>query len=253
MARLAAIVTVVICLHHTGDALLHDEPGDSLSQCFVFDEPSPLICLFTYFPPFLIQHGIDLKAFIRSRMFRDIRARYGDKRAVDAVYIRAMQMTNNNTAVALMLSTLACFDHDMVGLNVPVFSLFFPLTNESETEFKRRVDNLPVKLYDDTPPTFSGDRDKLQHFLGSAFLTYAFESRDVAMRIGEFIEKGEDAFIVDGVLDERDRRANQQGQEFGLALLDDNHHLPSEFLKFGIAAITRTDFSRMTTCCAGAW
>jgi len=253
MGRLAAIVTIVISVHQSAGALFHNEGGDSLSQYFTFDDPPPLSCLLTYFPPLLIQHGIDLKAFIRSRTFMEIREMYGDRRAVDAVYIRAMQMTANNTAMALLLSTLACFDHNQVGLRVPVFSLFFPLTNESESEFNRRVHNLPAKLYDDTPPGVSGDRDKLQHFLGSAFITHVFESRDAAMRIGEFVEKGEDAFIVDGALDDRDRRANQQGQEFGLALLDDNHHLPSEFLKFGVAAAPVTGISHMTTCCAGAW
>lgn len=230
MNKLAAIVTVVGCLHQTGRALQQEIPGDSLECYFRFDDPAPLSCLLTYFPPFFIQHGIDLKAFVRNRIFRDILARYGDRHAVDAIYIRAMQMTNNNTAVALLLATLASFDHRLVGLKIPVFNLFFPLNNESEYEFKRRVRNLPSKLYQDSPSTASGDRDKLQHFFGSAFLTYAFESRGAAMRIGEFIENGEDAFIVDGVPDERDRRANLQGQEFGLALFDDNHRLPSEFL-----------------------
>ncbi len=204
-------------------------PPDSLARYFRFDDPPPLACLLTYFPPFFIQHEIDMKRFVRSRALARIRRACGDLRAVDAVYIRAMQLTDNNTAMALLIATFACFDHRTVGLRIPLFSLFFPLTDESEEEFVRRVANLPSRLYSDTPPGAAGDRDKLQHFFGSAFFTFIFESRDAADRVGEFIENGEEVFIVGGVNDERDRRANHHGQDFGLALLDDNHRLPSEF------------------------
>lgn len=208
---------------------------DSLSGYLRFEESSPFSCLLTYFPPLLIQHGIELKSFIRSKEFQKIRQRHGDLRAVDAIYIRSMRLTDDNTAMALLLAALASFDHRSVGLRVPVLKLFFPLSNESEEDFLARVNSLPSHLFFDTPAYQAGDRDKLQHFFGSAFLSFVFESRDPANRVGTFIEEGEDAFIVDGVLDERDMRANHLGQEFGLALLSDNHQFPSEFLRFEIA------------------
>jgi len=229
---------------------------DSLRPYFEFENPSPLSCLYIYFPPFLIQHGIETKSFIRSKTFRQIRERFGDVRSVDAIYIRAMQMTNNNTAIALLLSTIGCIEHSLVGLNVPVFSLYFPLTNESEQEFSRRVQRLPSRLYSDTPNTEAGDRDKLQHFFGSAFLTFIFESRDAAMRFGEFVEKGEDAFIVGGVDDDRDRRADRQGQHFGAALLDDNRRLPSEFLGVQLSSETNmlfVSYVNNVPLCSGRW
>jgi len=230
---------------------MRDTEADSLLPYFQFDDPPPLSCLFTYFPPFFIQHGMELKSFIRSGTFCQIREQFGDVRAVDAVYVRSMQLTNNNTAIALLLSAVATFDHRLVGLKVPVFNLFFPLSNESGEEFMQRVNNLPVRLYSDTPPIRAGDRDKLQHFFGSAFLTVVCESRLPAERFGDFIEEGEDAFIVDGALDDRDQQANRQGQEFGIALLNDNHHVPSEFLKFQIAAkeVRKID----DTHCSGIW
>ncbi len=222
------------------------ETTDTLSEYLRFEESSPLNCLFTYFPPFFIQHGIEMKEFIRSRTFTSIRRRYGDRRAVDAIFVRAMQLTNNNTAMALLICTIATFDHRIVGLRIPVFSLFFPLSNESEEEFNARVRHLPSALYEDTPP--SGDHDKLQHFFGSSFLTVVLESADPAQRIGDFIEEGEEAVIVEGVLDERDRRANRQGQQFGTALLEDNHRLPSSFL---FPRIVSRKFSERL--CAGVW
>ena len=228
---------------------LKNDTADTLRRYFQFDDPSGLSCLFTYFPPVFIQHGIELKDFIRSKTFRAIRLAYGDVRAVDAVYVRAMQMTNNNTAMALLLAAIATFDHRLVGLKVPVFQLFFPLSNESLEQFNWRVNNLPVQLYADTPP--SGDRDKLQHFFGSAFLTFIFESRDVAERFGDFVEEGEDTFIVDGVLDNRDLRADRQGQDFGIALLGDNNRLPSKFLKFQIASKNVSLLESLP--CTGVW
>lgn len=255
MKRVLVIVVVMVCSVGDVSAQPMIDSSDSLSAFFQFDDPPPLNCLFTFFPPFFIEHGIELKWFIRSKTFRRIRERFGDPRAIDAIFIRAMQMTNNNTAVSLFLATIACMDHQIIGLKVPIFALYLPLSNESEQEFNRRVSNLPRKLYEDSPMTSSGDRDKLQHLFGSTFLTFIFESRQPAERIGDFVEQGEDAFIVDGVLDERDMRANRQGQEFGLALLDDNHRLPSEFLNHEIAGATLTDSTQFTDqpICSGIW
>jgi hypothetical protein len=252
MRLLSVIVLLEIwCLQNVSAQSRPESEPDSLLSYFQFDDTAPLSCLFTYFPPFFIQNGIELKSFIRSETFHQIRERFGDVRAVDAVYIRAMQLTNNNTAIALLLSAVATFDHRIVGLKIPIFNLFFPLSNESFEEFTQRVNNLPARLYSDTQPIRTGDRDKLQHYFGSAFLTVVCESPQPAERIGDFIEKGEDAFIIDGALDERDRRANRQGQEFGLALLIDHHHVPSEFLACQVASkkIVKVD----DTHCSGIW
>ena len=231
-------------------------PNDSLFEYFQFDNSSPFSFLETYFPPLLIEDGIELKSFIRSKTFREIREQFSDMKAVDAIYIRAMKLTSSNAAVALLIASLATFDHRVVGLKIPIFKLVFPLSNESEKEFARRVSNLPTRLYADSPTNFYGDRDKLQHFFGSAFLTFVFESRDASERFGTFIEKGEDAFIIDGANDERDARANHQGQQFGLSLLNDNHRLPSEFIKFEIAKDSPDQLTHVqldVPICKGAW
>ena len=226
------IILLILVVYHDGKSQPERPSSDSLSAYFIFDDPAPLSCLYTWLPPFFIQHGIEMKSFIRSRAFREIRQTYGDRKSIDAIYVHAMQLTNNNTAVALFLSAVATFDHRTVGFKIPLLSLFFPLSNESDEEFDRRLRHLPVQLYDDTPP--EGDRDKLQHFFGSAFLTVLFESSHPAVRIGDFIEVGEDAIIVDGVDDVRDRRANRLGSRFGRAVLDDNHRLPSEFFRIDV-------------------
>jgi hypothetical protein len=122
-------------------------------------------------------------------------------------------------------------DHQRVGVRLPLIGaiLWFPLTSEFGGEFRARVDALPSRLYADTPPGRGGDRDKLQHFFGSAFLTAVTESAESADRVGLFIEWGEERFIVGGLNDERDVRANRQGERFGLHLLSDPDTRPSRF------------------------
>lgn len=246
------IVVAVLCV-----GVVNTKPlprKDMLARYFRFEDPAPLSCLYSYFPPFFIQHGMELKDFIRSSMFRRIRGQFGDRKAVDAIYVRAMQLTNNNTALALLLSTIACFDHPYVGLNVPVLSIYFPLSNESNEEFDRRVSHLPVKLYEDTPRTEQGDHDKLQHFFGSAFLTVVFESRNASMRFGEFVEQGEEAIIVGGINDDRDLRADRQGQDFGVAVLENNLCFPSKFMITPlVSGKPDARVANNVPLCAGAW
>ncbi len=197
--------------------------------------------LVSFFSPFIfpkvIQDGYQLKDYICSEEFASVRAQRGDLNAVDAIFAEAMRLSWNNAYEALLISLAATMDHSKFGVKLPVVGplLWFPLTSEFEEDFHARVSALPRMLYVDSPDTAAGDRDKLQHFFGSAFLTYTFESRDAAQRIGEFIEWGEDKVIVDGVLDERDFRANTHGQEFGLALLSDKRVKPSSCIMYTLA------------------
>ena len=204
---------------------------DESSPWLAFDDPGEFDALLTWFPPYFIHAGIALKDFIRSGEFAAWREYAGDARAVDAIYVRAMALTANNTSLALLAATVATFDHYVVGLDVPVLSLVFPLSNESREDFAARVRNLPSDFYPDTPPGNHGDRDKLQHFFGAAYIAMSFESRGAAQRVGDFVEAGEEAVIIDGVLDSRDERANWNGTEFGIALLSNNRRYPSEFFR----------------------
>lgn len=208
-----------------------EDPADSLEGYFTFSDPSPFSCLLALFPPLLIQHGSELKEFIRSDEFLVLRRLRGDEKAVDAIFVRAMQLTDNNTGIALLLSAVCTFDHDVVGLRIPILQIAFPLTSEPTEDFLLRRERLPSHFYGDSPAYAAGDRDKLQHFFGSAFVTFTFESPETAERFGDFVEQGEDQFIIGGVADDRDYRANRQGQLFGQALLEDNRRYPSDFLR----------------------
>jgi len=207
--------------------------GEAPSFLPPVEVPEAISFFAPFFIPKLIADGCALKEYIRSDEFKHQRISHGDVYAVDVLFDNAMRLSWNNTYEALLLSLVATMDHRRFGVRVPVVGplLWVPLSSEFPEEFELRVNALPSKLYEDTPPDHAGDRDKLQHFFGSALITYLFESRDVAARVGNFVETYEERIIVGGVLDERDFRANMQGQEFGMRLLEDRSARPSTFLR----------------------
>ncbi len=193
--------------------------------------PAAMTLLSPLLIPKVFQDCYMLKEYVRSEDLASARAAYGDLYAVDCVFDRAMRLCWNNVCEALLVSAFALMDHERFGVRLPVIGaiLWFPLTSEFAGEFRARVEALPSRLYADSPPGEEGDRDKLQHFFGSAFLTAITESARGADRFGLFIEWGEEQFIVGGVNDERDVRANRQGERFGLRLLSDPDARPSLF------------------------
>ncbi len=196
-------------------------PRDHIPAVLTFI--SPLIV------PKVFQDCFLLREYVRSGEIASVRASYGDLYAVDCIFDRAMRLSWNNVYEALLVCAFGLMDHHRFGVRIPVLGavFWFPLTSEFAGDFRARVDSLPSRLYADTPP--EGDRDKLQHFFGSAFLTAITASREEADLFGLFVEWGEELFIVGGVNDARDVRANRQGQRFAVRILEDPGVLPSGF------------------------
>ena len=201
------------------------------------DVPPILTVLSPFLIPKIFADTWALRDYIKSEDFRTFRARWGDRYAVDAIFDAAVRLCWNNHGLALLISCAATLDHRRVGVTVPLLGslIWLPLTSEFEEEFEGRLEMLPCSIYADTGPD-GCDRDKLQHFFGSAFVSFVSESRESAQRVGDFVEWGEEEFIVGGATDPRDLRANHQGQMFGLALLRDPLCRPSAFLVTVLAA-----------------
>ena len=187
--------------------------------------------LITLLPPFLFKNISDLKYYIRGDKFSEYKLQNGDLEAVDEIYRTALHLTRGNTGIALLICTFATLDHYTLGIKIPIFNIYIPLTDETKEEYKQRVNNLPTQIYTNSPKTQSGDRDKLQHFFGSAFLVYVLESQTPANTYSEFIEKFEERYIKNGNYDLRDLIANEDGQRFGLQLSKNQNTLPSDILK----------------------
>jgi hypothetical protein len=185
--------------------------------------------------PKVLQDGFLLKEYVVSDEFRDVRRRCGDVAAVDVLFRRALRMSWNNPYATLVIVTLAVLDHHRFGVRIPFLGplLWFPLTSEFPEEFARRHVALPLRLYPDSPAW--GDRDKLQHFFGSALVAVLTGSHATVDRVGTFIEWGEDRFIVEGTLEGRDLEANSRGGSFGLAFLRDRAVLPSVYMQTALS------------------
>jgi|WetSurMetagenome_2_1015567.scaffolds.fasta_scaffold02558_6 hypothetical protein len=186
----------------------------------------------------MVFHSVqELRTMLHGEEFRHIRARWGDRYAVDVAFRWAEQLCWNNRAVSLLVVFLAVIDHRTVGFRIPLLGpvVWLPLTGEFPDEFTERVQALPAHPFPDSPPGGGGDRDKLQHFFGSAFLAYVFGGSGPAERVGDFIEWGEDAFVVDGGYDPRDLEANERGRRFAARLREDREALPSGDMQVPLA------------------
>ncbi|MFA5832410.1 MAG: hypothetical protein WDA22_02930 [Bacteroidota bacterium] len=191
-------------------------------------EDSSFIDLTDFLPTFFNDEA-HLKRYLRNKRFIELRKLYDDTLAVDAIYDRAMLIADGDVRHALLIATLAVMDHRTLGINVPLFgSIYFPLTFENDSLFRLRRTNLPKKLLNDKQR--SSDKDKLQHFFGSAFLAYSTNSHVISEWIGDLLEIGENRFVLGGKNDPRDKLANAKGREFGLRLLRDEQLLPSDIL-----------------------
>jgi hypothetical protein len=215
------------------------------------DIPTQILSFFSPFViPKIFQDVHLLREYIRTEEFAAVRGVEGDLCAVDRIFLKSLEITWSNYYESLLICTWAVMDHRNVGIDLPIIgSLFwFPLTSEFPEEFHERVKNLPVRLYPDSPAHAGGDRDKLQHFFGSAFLQILTESTDGAERVGNIVEYGEASFIVGGRHDDRDLRANQQGRSFGEALQMKHRALPSDFLLLVVAS---SENAPQTRLCGG--
>jgi hypothetical protein len=187
------------------------------------------------FTPALIRDTREIRAYVRDARFALLLQRCGDMHAVDWIYLKALKIAEHEIGRALFLSMMGTLEHRNIDLKVPVFgALQLPLTFEEDSLFNSRYRNLPGKLYPDTPPGPDGDKDKLQHFFASAYLAYISESPGLARTSGDLVERGEAEFVVGGVDDPRDRRANEQGARFGRDLVVVKTLLPSDYFNLSV-------------------
>jgi hypothetical protein len=98
---------------------------------------------------------------------------------------------------------------------------------DSET-FLTKNENLPKNLFFDSPQNNFGDKDKLAHFFGSAFLSYESKFFDLGKLIGYFVEAFEESFKVQSSVDIRDLDVNEYGRFFGELLKENDNLLPSQ-------------------------
>jgi hypothetical protein len=171
-----------------------------------------------------------MSAYIASERFFNLKKEIGDVSAVDSIFYTALQFTDQNIAEALLGLMLATVPYRKVPVQVPLLSfvLYYPLTSADSETFLTKNENLPQNLFFDSPQNNFGDKDKLAHFFGSAFLSYESHLFDMGKLIGYFVEAFEESFKVQSSVDIRDLDVNDYGRLFGNLLQENKDILPSQ-------------------------
>ncbi len=173
-----------------------------------------------------------LSEYIASKQFVELKNKIGDIAATDSIYAEAIKFTGKDYPDALLSLMLATVPYREVPIQIPLINLIinYPLTAADEETFLEKNNNLPSFLFLDTPENNYGDKDKLAHFFGSAFLSYESRFFDLGMLIGYFVEAFEESFKVQSSIDLRDLDVNEYGRLFGKILKEDKTILPSQII-----------------------
>jgi hypothetical protein len=168
--------------------------------------------------------------YIASNHFLEIRKTNGDLASVDSIYIKALEINNNDYSETLLTLMVATVPYREVPIKLPLFNVIlnYPLISAEEDIFNKKNENLPRYFFIDTPENNYGDLDKLAHFFGSAFLSYESNIFDLGELIGYFVEAFEESFKVQSSIDLRDLDVNEYGRFFGKLLKKDKNLLPSQ-------------------------
>lgn len=192
-----------------------------LYSCFILPQQSEISKAVNY-----------LSDFIASEQFVKLKEDNSDLALADTIYLRAIDYYQNDYAEALLALTFATIPYREVPLIIPIINvrLYYPLISTDEETFNRKNENLPSHFFYDSPKNQYGDKDKLAHFFGNAYIGYAESILDLANVFGYFVEAFEEDFKAQSKIDFRDMEVNWYGVLFGNLLEENKNILPSEVL-----------------------
>ncbi|MBE0551886.1 MAG: hypothetical protein IH619_05855 [Ignavibacterium sp.] len=175
-----------------------------------------------------------ISAYIASEEFLELKNNIGDVAVTDSIFVEAVNYANGNISDALLGLMLATVPYREVPMQIPLINtlVYYPLLSADEIIFLKKNENLPKYLFFDTPQNNYGDKDKLAHFFGSAFLSYESNIFDIGKLIGYFVEVFEESFKVQSSVDLRDLDVNEYGRFFGALIKEKKELLPSQIFLF---------------------
>jgi len=173
-----------------------------------------------------------LSDFIASDYFIELKNESNDVALVDSIYIRAIKFYNYDYEEALLALTFTTIPYRKVPLVIPIINsrIYYPLISAGDSISKLKNQNLPQNLYYDTPPDKGGDKDKLAHFFGNAFIGYEENILNLADVFGYFVEVFEEDFKSQSKVDFRDIDVNWYGILFGDMLEVNKKIMPSQIM-----------------------
>jgi hypothetical protein len=173
-----------------------------------------------------------LSEFIASDYFLELKGRNTDLNLVDSLYKRAIRFYQNDYEEALLALTFTTIPYRRVPLVIPLIKsrIYYPLISDNDSISNLKNKNLPNRLFYDTPEDNYGDKDKLAHFFGNAFIGYAENILNLADVFGYFVEAFEEDFKAQTSVDFRDVDVNWYGVLFGDMLETNKNILPSQIM-----------------------
>jgi len=173
-----------------------------------------------------------LSEFIASDYFLELKKENTDLALADSIYIRAIEFYENDYTEALLALTFTTIPYRRVPLVIPLIKarLYYPLISANDSISNLKNQNLPSKLFFDSPDNDYGDKDKLAHFFGNAFIGYAENILKLADVFGYFVEAFEEDFKAQSEVDFRDVDVNWYGVLFGEMLETNKNVLPSQIM-----------------------
>lgn len=192
-----------------------------MSMPFIFPQQSSL------------SKGVNyLSEFIASEYYLELRRENSDLALVDSIYLKAIRFYKNDYEEALLALTFTTIPYQEVPILLPLLKirLYYPLISASDSIANIKNKNLPSRLFYDSPDNDYGDKDKLAHFFGNAFIGYAENILKLADVFGYFVEAFEEDFKAQTEVDFRDVDINWYGVLFGDMLEMNKDILPSQIM-----------------------
>ena len=181
----------------------------------------------------VLSKGVNhVSEFLASEYFLELKKDNTDLALVDSVYLRAVEFYEKDYEEALLALTFATIPFRKVPLVVPLINarIYYPLISANDSISNLKNKNLPGRLFYDTPRDTGGDKDKLAHFFGNAFIGYAENILKLADVFGYFVEAFEEDFKAQSEVDFRDVDVNWYGVLFGEMLEVNKNILPSQIM-----------------------
>lgn len=174
-----------------------------------------------------------LTKFIASDYFLSLKKNCSDVELIDSIYFHSLELNDGDLSEALLIAVFATIPYKIIPVILPIFKIpiDIPLVSSDSVHYLKKNSNLPKKLLHDSPEGEHGDKDKIAHFFGNAFLEFNSQAMDLTEAIGYFVEVFEEEFIGQTEIDLRDLRTNKLGKMFGKELKNNPSALPSVYFK----------------------
>ena len=170
--------------------------------------------------------------YMISDEYRQFSQGKNDLELVDHIYLKTLSFFNNDASETFFCLTFALIPYNKILMRFPIlgFKMTIPLPSPPQAIFNKKLKVTPKNLFFDSPKDNFGDKDKLAHFFGNAFLHYNVKFFNLSEFLGIFVEFFEQEFFPEGGYDYRDLVANHLGEFFAGMVKNSPKAKPSEAL-----------------------